>query len=292
MTENDRRRFLKAAGATLAGALVGVSGCGKDENITREEINRRFEDFPRREKTMTSPRVKDFAAPMENPTREALVERLQTLAESETPTHLMEGACCYDPCVVKIVKKPCPACGRTMAVGEKDELLRGYNVPLKRLRDQGLDAKLILPEHCPTCGFGLMDCGINWSEVQTEQRKEREKMWVELREKMHEKRLRENLSDKEFKAEFQVESDKLNEKLDKLNEKSKLEIESRRFQLEITYPDHPIPVRAVLVHYGDLQTMLFFLLGKDRCVWENDGETAMKDRIDRLRELFGVAKQE
>ncbi len=51
-----------------------------------------------------------------------------------------------------------------MQVGEMDEILREYHVPLKRIQDQGVDAKLILPEHCPTCGFGLEKCGLDWEQ--------------------------------------------------------------------------------------------------------------------------------
>ena len=44
-----------------------------------------------------------------------------------------------------------------MIVGEEDEILREYDVPLKRIRDQGIDAKLMIPEHCSECGFGLKE---------------------------------------------------------------------------------------------------------------------------------------
>jgi len=67
------------------------------------------------------------------------------------------GAMCYKPATPPSVTTPCPECGQMMIAGEKDEILNGYQVPLKRIRDQGIDANLIIPEHCPTCGFGLKE---------------------------------------------------------------------------------------------------------------------------------------
>jgi len=87
--------------------------------------------------------------------REELIERLQKLAESVPPNDLSFGAFCYNVALREIKKTLCPTCERTMIVGEMDEILREYNVPLKRIQDQGLDVKLIIPEHCPQCGYGL-----------------------------------------------------------------------------------------------------------------------------------------
>jgi hypothetical protein len=65
---------------------------------------------------------------------------------------------CYKPADLSAKRTiPCPECERTMTVGEMDEILREYNVPLKRIQDQGIDAKLIIPEHCEHCGFGLKE---------------------------------------------------------------------------------------------------------------------------------------
>ncbi len=71
MTENERRKFLKAAGASLAGAMgAGMLGCtpGGTPADTTE---------------------------IRNPTREKLVERLKKLAESRLPSGLSPGAMCY-----------------------------------------------------------------------------------------------------------------------------------------------------------------------------------------------------
>ncbi len=132
MTENERRKFLKAAGASLAGAVgVGVLS------------------------TVSCSSLADTTE-IRNPTREELAERLHKLAESSPPKDLSYGAMCYDIAGEPIpIEKLCPECGQTMRVGEKDEILREYNVPLKRIQDQGVAAKLILPEHCLTCGSGL-----------------------------------------------------------------------------------------------------------------------------------------
>ena len=114
----------------------------------------------------------------------------------------------------------------------KDKILNAYNVPLKRIQDQGVNAKLIIPEHCPECGFGL---------------------------------------------------------------------KAAPFQLEIKYPDSPEPVRIELKHPGkfgriigeknDLELMALFLQGKDRYESGQGSETALKVKVERLRELFGVAEK-
>jgi len=128
MNETDRREFLKSTGAAIAGATgIGV--------LTSTSCDRQIR----------------------NPTRAELIKRLQKLAESKPTSELMHGASCYFtlPRIEKTV--PCPDCGQTMTVGEKDEILRKYNVPLKRLQDMKVDAKLIIPEHCSACGFGLKE---------------------------------------------------------------------------------------------------------------------------------------
>ncbi|MCL2711000.1 MAG: twin-arginine translocation signal domain-containing protein [Planctomycetaceae bacterium] len=206
MTEIERREFLKNAGAALAGvAGVGVltnAGCNKQSEIR-------------------------------NPSREELVKRLEKLAKSEPPKNLMQGATCYEIAMPPVVEKPCPDCGRTMIVGEKDEILREYNVPLKRIQDQGVNAKLIVPEHCPECGFGLKEA---------------------------------------------------------------------QFQLEIKYPDRPIPVRVELKETNEyvriirgvnneLELMALFLQGKDRYVEWHGEEKPLKDEVERLRELFGIGEE-
>ena len=65
------------------------------------------------------------------------------------------SAACYTSVFSSYKEIPCPECQRTMKVGEKDDLLREYNVPLKRIQDSGIDATLTVPEHCSECGFGL-----------------------------------------------------------------------------------------------------------------------------------------
>jgi len=133
MTEIERRDFLKNAGAALAG-VAGVSV------LTSAGCNRQ-----------------NFAGKVRNPTREALVKRLEKLAQSEPSNPTMGGANCYVSAMPPIVKKTCSDCEQTMIVGEKDEILREYNVPLKRIQDQKLNAELIIPKHCVQCGFGLKE---------------------------------------------------------------------------------------------------------------------------------------
>ena len=226
MTENERREFLKVAGASLAGVVgMGILGCG----------------------TSTTP---DEISEARTLKRAELVERLKKLAESEPPKDLSFGAMCYEMAAPINKEMPCPKCTRTMKVGEKDEILSAYRVPLKRIQDLGVDAKLIVPEHCPECGFGLGDCGLTWNE-------------------------REKLSPEDWKA--------------------------KQFHLEIKYPDHPKVVRVELEGTSwfsrkagsdsDIELIALFLQGKDRYSWGNDSESALKDKIDRLRELFGIEEQ-
>ena len=213
MTETERREFLKAAGASLAG-VVGMSVLGCNPGTTE----------------------------IRDPTREELVKRLEKLAQSKPPKNLSIGAMCYKMAPPIFVQMPCPDCERTMQVGEKDEILREYNVPLKRIQDQGVDAKLILPEHCPTCGFGLGLCGLTWEQKS------------------------ELLSSGGWKQNC--------------------------FHLEIRYSDHPSPVRVELTNGAyDLELMALFLQGKDRYNDGQDRETALKDQLERLKELFGVKDQ-
>jgi len=128
MTENDRRKFLTRTGAALAG-VAGVAA------LTSASCNRQSE--------------------IRNPTREELVKRLKKLAESKPPRNLEPGAMCYSIISPYKEKMPCAECEQEMIDGRMDEILRSYNVPLKRIQDHGVDATLILPEHCPACGFGL-----------------------------------------------------------------------------------------------------------------------------------------
>lgn len=93
-------------------------------------------------------------------TRAELVERLRKLEKSQTPQDLAEGAMCYMRMPWRAEKKPCPECGKMMIVGQMDNVLRRYNVPLKRIQNLGLDVKLVLPEHCPKCGYGVGPCGM------------------------------------------------------------------------------------------------------------------------------------
>jgi hypothetical protein len=214
MPESERREFLKATAATL----VGAAGVGA---LSSTSCNRQTE--------------------IRNPTREELVKRLEKLAKSGTPWNLSHGAMCYSPAFPRYEKKPCPECERTMQVGEMDEILNSYKIPLKRIQDQGVDAKLIIPEHCPRCGFGLDFCGMTWDE-------------------------RKELSPEELTA--------------------------RKFQLEIKYPDQPNVFRVELDKAFDLELMALFLQGKDRYKRFNEMEVALKDEVDRLKELFGIAEKE
>ena len=106
-----------------------------------------------------------------------------------------------------------------MKVGKMDEILSAYNVPLKRIRELGLDAKLIYPKHCSNCGSGL---------------------------------------------------------------------QKKKFLVEIRYPDDPDFVRVELDEAHDLELMSLFLHEKDRWKAKFGEEYALKDKVDRLRELFGV----
>lgn len=265
--ENDRREFLKAAGASLAGAVGVLAGVSAGGNITRAEVVQRIgairggEPRPGRIRR----RMASAALP-KNTTHKELAERLKKLAESEAPTDLNPLAMCYVMFPIKR-EEPCPDCGRMMKIGEKDEVLSGYHVPLKRLQNLGLDVKLILPKHCPACGFGLEDCGQTGEE---------------------EARIMDGLVEIErnpehlFSDEWKAVLDRLNAESDRLKKESKL----RRLQLEIKYSDHPVPVRVALDDYSDLEHMVLFLQGKDR--YGHHGEYAMKDEIGRLRELFGI----
>ena len=201
MTEIERREFLRKSLKSTGVALAGVGVL-----------------------TGTSCSLQYAHKKIRNPTRTELVKRLEKLAESKPWDASVGGASCYYPRIsAPREKKSCPACERTMTIGEKDEILREYNVPLKRIQDQKIDAKLIVPEHCATCGFGLKEA---------------------------------------------------------------------KFQLEITYPDHPDPVRIELDSAFDLELMVLFLHGKERYkeVYKFGGEHEgpLKYKVDRLRELFGV----
>jgi hypothetical protein len=175
-----------------------------------------------------------------NPTRAELIERLEKLAKSEPPRNLSRGAMCYQMAIPAIEKKPCPACEHTMIIGEKNEILREYNVPLKRIQDQGIDAKLIIPEHCPECGFGLGFCGVTWQQQ---------------------------------------------------SELSPEEVQSKRFHLEIKYPDRQDTVNVELESAFELELMALFLHGQDRYEVGQGRENALRDHADRLRELFGVKEK-
>ena len=124
MTSNDRREFLKAALAAMATA--GIAGCQPEGTFAPAAGNKLTG-----EQTLK---------------RTELVKRLEKLAQSEPPKHLV-AAMCYEMCILEVKEVPCPVCERTMIVGEMDEILRTHNVPLKRIQDQKVNAKLIIPEH-------------------------------------------------------------------------------------------------------------------------------------------------
>ena len=188
MTEKTiRREFLKTALAAMASAGgVGI--------LTSASCNRQSE--------------------IRNPTREELVKRLQKLAESKPPKNLAIGAMCYKPAT----PPRCSDCERRLDYDGTREIDL-YRVPVERLRKRGLDATLIAPELCPTCGSAL---------------------------------------------------------------------DKKKFFLAITYPDYPDSVHVELENTNDLMIMELFLQGKDRYDAGMSGEIPLKDRVDRLRELFGV----
>ena len=208
MTNQERREFLKSALAAMATA-TGAAGCKKSEVIVAICYQTVRPDSA--EQTLK---------------RAELVKRLQQLSESKPPKLLM-GADCYDSAYPHIVEKPCSTCERTMIVGEKDEILRSHNVPLKRIQDQKVDAKLIVPEHCAECGFGLKE---------------------------------------------------------------------EKFQLEIKYADQREAVRIELEDAFELELMALFLEGRDRFtqlsmingIVSGGRDRPLKDKVDRLRELFGI----
>ena len=104
--------------------------------------------------------------------------------------------------------------------GNKDiSILEAYKKKFAKIQEQGLDADLIVPEHCPRCGYGL----------------------------------REN-----------------------------------NFFLEIKYKDRSCSERIELENAFDLELMALFLQGKDRYADDDDEEYPIKDKVDRLRKLFGV----
>ena len=226
MTENQRRKFLKLVGASLAGA-AGVSILGCEPENTLKAVEPLIPDA-----------VEDVVS-AQTVSRKALAERLKVLAESEPPTDLSPGALCYTGPPPFHQQTPCPDCGEMMKVGEMDEILSAYNVPVKRIRDLGLDATLILPEHCPGCGLGLNACGLDGQQA------------------------------------FELH-------------KSPEDWKRSRFHLEIRYPDDPDFVRVELGTAVDLEFMALFLQGKDRWKDQQDGEYALKYKVNRLRELFGV----
>ena len=159
MTETERRKFLKLVGASLAGAAgMGILGC-------TPENTRGVADVPVSDNA-ESPIADavDDAPSAQTVSRKALVERLKALDESEAPSDLSPGAHCYKPAGIFYEKKPCQDCGEIMDEGRMNEILLAYNVPLKRIQNLGVDATLILPEHCPTCGFGLNACGLDWKQ--------------------------------------------------------------------------------------------------------------------------------
>ena len=144
MTEHERREFLKAALAAMGGmAATGATSCRWPGAMCYS---------PARPPGVTSEEFTEIR----NPTCDELVGRLEQLAKSKPPKNLVH-AMCYSTVPDIKEEKPCSECTRTMEVGERDKILREYNVPLKRIQDQEVDAALIIPEHCPECGFGLKE---------------------------------------------------------------------------------------------------------------------------------------
>ena len=211
MTEHERREFLKAALAAMGGvAATSATSCRWPGAMCY---------YPARPSALTP----EEHTEIRKPTYDELVERLEQLAKSKPPKNLVH-AMCYAIHFPEKVEMPCPECTRAMEVGERDKILSEYNVPLKRIQDQEVDATLIIPEHCPECGFGLKEA---------------------------------------------------------------------KFQLDIKYPDLPDPVRVELESHRDLELMALFLTGKDRYTERKGGngqDMPLKDKVDRLQELFGVVE--
>ena len=69
-------------------------------------------------------------------------------------------------------------------------------------------------------------------------------------------------------------------------------LERKKYILEIRYPDHPDAVRVELEDRSDLAKMKLFLQGKDRYDAGQSGEQPLKDKVERLRELFGIGEEE
>ena len=195
MTDKTKRReFLKAA--LTAMAATGVAGC----------------------KTRPAcyvPAIRDTIHDERSINRAELTERLIGLAKSESPKNLAPGAMCYSPAM----SSRCQGCGQWAFQGESVDQ---YKTLVERLREQGLDATLVVPKLCETCGYAL---------------------------------------------------------------------EQEKFLLEIKYPDHPDTARVELKGSADLIKMELFLQGKDRYDAGQRGEIALKDKVERLRELFGIGEE-
>jgi predicted Zn-ribbon and HTH transcriptional regulator len=187
MTEFKRREFLKAALAAMA--ATGVAGC--------------------------QPRPRPLVPKEQYFKRAELTERLQELARSRPPRNLAPGAMCYRPAT----PNRCQDCKQWENLAESVDQ---YKALVERLREQGLDATLVVPELCQTCGYAL---------------------------------------------------------------------EQEKFLLEIKYPDHPDTARVELKGSADLIKMELFLQGKDRYDAGQYGEIALKDKVERLRELFGIGEE-
>ena len=68
-------------------------------------------------------------------------------------------------------------------------------------------------------------------------------------------------------------------------------LNGKKYLLEINYPDLSKSVRVELKSARDLKLMSFFLRGKNRYNAGRSGEVPLKNRIERLRELFGVVEE-
>jgi uncharacterized membrane protein YbaN (DUF454 family) len=68
-------------------------------------------------------------------------------------------------------------------------------------------------------------------------------------------------------------------------------LEHGKFQLEIKYPDQQEPVRVALEFFLDLEIMALFLQGSDRYTEWLGSDKPLKDKVERLKELFGVAEE-
>ena len=68
-------------------------------------------------------------------------------------------------------------------------------------------------------------------------------------------------------------------------------LNGKKYLLEINYPDLSESARVELKPARDLKLIALFLRGENRYNAGQSGEVPLKNRIERLRELFGIKKE-